>query len=287
MGTTTVPNRNGTAIFTNLSVSKPGEGYNLTFTITYPSYAPALTTTLEETFSLTQMSAAMVLQQPSIVQAGQPTTITVHFVDKDSGLVFNGLAFKDWWCIPHIWSSRSTPWSSPCTLICSDGSSWRVWRMWIYLPENNLSTIPVDVVISEVSVRYQPAAQVSVVPAGWHLHFVSPGLVVYPENLEIQENSVTKNVQMNVIGWLMAAPQVNPEITGLKYSKMSALEKLCLELKAAVTIRKEQSCNKSSKYFVKKVYVEGNLLHCSQEKSGTHDRLQDPQRIGRHKFNLG
>ncbi|XP_063854982.1 uncharacterized protein LOC135097335 isoform X1 [Scylla paramamosain] len=50
MGTTTVPNRNGTAIFTNLSVSKPGEGYNLTFTITYPSYAPALTTTLEETF---------------------------------------------------------------------------------------------------------------------------------------------------------------------------------------------------------------------------------------------
>ncbi|XP_063856045.1 uncharacterized protein LOC135097873 isoform X7 [Scylla paramamosain] len=112
-------------------------------------------------------------------------------------------------------------------------------------------------------------------------------LVVYPENLEIQENSVTKNLQMNVIGWLMAAPQVNPEITGLKYSKMSALEKLCLELKAAVTIRKEQSCNKSSKYFVKKVYVEGNLLHCSQENSGTHDRLQDPQRIGRHKFNLG
>ncbi|XP_063854489.1 uncharacterized protein LOC135096692 isoform X4 [Scylla paramamosain] len=48
-------------------------------------------------------------------------------------------------------------------------------------------------------------------------------LVVYPENLEIQENSVTKDVQMNVIGWLMAAPQVNPEITGLKYSKMSAL----------------------------------------------------------------
>ncbi|XP_063855365.1 uncharacterized protein LOC135097422 isoform X14 [Scylla paramamosain] len=94
MGTTTVPNRNGTAIFTNLSVSKPGEGYNLTFTITYPSYDPALTTTLEGTFSLTQMSAAMVLQQPSIVQAGQPTTITVHFVDKDSGLVLNGLAFK-------------------------------------------------------------------------------------------------------------------------------------------------------------------------------------------------
>ncbi|XP_063856728.1 uncharacterized protein LOC135098345 isoform X3 [Scylla paramamosain] len=200
----------------------------------------------------------------------------------------------DWWCIPHIWSSRSTPWSSPCTPICSDGSSWRVWRMWIYLPKNNLSTIPVDVVISEVSVRYQLAAQVSVVPAGWHLHFVSPGnqvcmcLVVYPENLKIQENSVTKNLQMNVIGWLMAAPQVNPEITGLiKYSMMGALEKLCLELKAAVTFRKEQSCNKSSKYFVKKVYVEGNLLHCSQENSGTHGCLQDPQRIGRHKFNLG
>ncbi|XP_063855115.1 uncharacterized protein LOC135097248 isoform X1 [Scylla paramamosain] len=164
----------------------------------------------------------------------------------------------------------------------------------IYLPKNNLSTIPVDVVISEVSVRYQFAAQVSVVPAGWHLHFVSPGnqvcmcLVVYPEHLKIQENSVTKNLQMNVIGWLMAAPQVNPEITGLiKYSMMGALEKLCLELKAAVTFRKEQSCNKSSKYFVKKVYVEGNLLHCSQENSGTHGCLQDPQRIGRHKFNLG
>ncbi|XP_063885452.1 uncharacterized protein LOC135113788 isoform X3 [Scylla paramamosain] len=101
MGTTTVPNRNGTAIFTNLSVSKPGEGYNLTFTITYPSYAPALTTTLEGTFSLTKMSAAMVLQQPSIVQAGQPTTITVHFVDKDSGLVLNGLAFK----ARHLWAN--------------------------------------------------------------------------------------------------------------------------------------------------------------------------------------
>ncbi|XP_063855971.1 uncharacterized protein LOC135098786 isoform X2 [Scylla paramamosain] len=90
----------------------------------------------------------------------------------------------------------------------------------IYLPKNNLSTIPVDVIISEVSVRYQLAAQESVVPAGWHFHFVSPGnqfcLVVFPENLDIQENSVTKNVQMNVIGWLTAAPQVNPEITGLK-----------------------------------------------------------------------
>ncbi|KAK8374054.1 hypothetical protein O3P69_007820 [Scylla paramamosain] len=86
--------RNGTATFTDLSVSKPGEGYNLTFTITYPSYAPALTTTLEGTFSLTQTSAAMVLQQPSIVQARQPTAITVHFVDKGSGLVLNGLAFK-------------------------------------------------------------------------------------------------------------------------------------------------------------------------------------------------
>ncbi|XP_063854962.1 uncharacterized protein LOC135097132 isoform X2 [Scylla paramamosain] len=245
-----------------------------------------------------------------------------------------------------------TPSSSPSSLWVLVALSWMEQFSWIYLPENNLSTIPVDVVISKVSVRYQLAAQVSVVPAGWHLHFVSPGadrlaagvgtavavthmtslvpiqttwlpqgqacvtltlplpihlplhyiwnlveymysdpslmcLVVYPENLEIQENSVTKNVQMNVIGWLMAAPQVNPEITGLKYSKMSALEKLCLELKAAVTIRKEQSCNKSSKYFVKKVYVEGNLLHCSQENSGTHDRLQDPQRIGRHKFNLG
>ncbi|XP_063885522.1 uncharacterized protein LOC135113828 [Scylla paramamosain] len=36
----------------------------------------------------------MVLQQPSIVQARQPTAITVHFVDKGSGLVLNGLAFK-------------------------------------------------------------------------------------------------------------------------------------------------------------------------------------------------
>ncbi|XP_063856522.1 uncharacterized protein LOC135098210 [Scylla paramamosain] len=43
---------------------------------------------------LTQTSAAMVLQQPSIVQARQPTAITVHFVDKGSGLVLNGLAFK-------------------------------------------------------------------------------------------------------------------------------------------------------------------------------------------------
>ncbi|KAK8371808.1 hypothetical protein O3P69_015705 [Scylla paramamosain] len=131
---------------------------------------------------------------------------------------------------------------------------------------------------------------------------------------------------MNVTRWLVAAPQVNPEledrlmqvimgvdmsvegvywgpvtfapvtsgsskkevasfmITGPEDSMMAALERLCLELKAAVTIIIEQSCNKSSKYFVKKVYVEGNLLHCSQESSGTQDQLQDPQRIGRHKF---
>ncbi|XP_063855697.1 uncharacterized protein LOC135098212 isoform X3 [Scylla paramamosain] len=223
----------------------------------------------------------------ALVLSGVSSSV-VQYTVFEMQLSFTVLDTEDWWCIPHIWSSRSTPWSSPCTPIRSDGSSWRVWRMGIYLPKNNLSTIPVDVVISEVSVRYQLAAQVSVVPAGWHLHFVSPGLVVYPENLKIQENSVTKNLQMNVIGWLMAAPQVNPEITGLiKYSMMGALEKLCLELKAAVTFRKEQSCNKSSKYFVKKVYVEGNLLHCSQENSGTHGCLQDPQRIGRHKFNLG
>ncbi|XP_063862993.1 fibrocystin-L-like [Scylla paramamosain] len=73
IGTTTVPYRNSTATFTDLSVSKPGEGYNLSFTITYPSYAPALTATLVETFSSTQMSAAMVLQQPSIVQADSPS----------------------------------------------------------------------------------------------------------------------------------------------------------------------------------------------------------------------
>ncbi|XP_063856046.1 uncharacterized protein LOC135097873 isoform X8 [Scylla paramamosain] len=189
-----------------------------------------------------------------------------------------------------------TPSSSPSSLWVLVALSWMEQFSWIYLPENNLSTIPVDVVISEGQ-----ACVILTLPLPLHLplHYIwnlveymysDPSLmclVVYPENLEIQENSVTKNLQMNVIGWLMAAPQVNPEITGLKYSKMSALEKLCLELKAAVTIRKEQSCNKSSKYFVKKVYVEGNLLHCSQENSGTHDRLQDPQRIGRHKFNLG
>ncbi|XP_063856238.1 uncharacterized protein LOC135097994 isoform X4 [Scylla paramamosain] len=110
-----------------------------------------------------------------------------------------------------------TPSSSPSSLWVLVALSWMEQFLWIYLPKNNLSTIPVDVIISEVSVRYQLAAQVSVVPAGWHLHFVSPGnqfcmcLVVFPENLDIQENSVTKNVQMNVIGWLTAAPQVNPE----------------------------------------------------------------------------
>ncbi|XP_063856824.1 fibrocystin-L-like [Scylla paramamosain] len=94
IGTTTVPYRNSTATFTDLSVSKPGEGYNLSFTITFPSYAPVLTATLVETFSSTQMSAAMVLQQPSIVQARQPIAITVQFVDEDSGLVLDGQAFK-------------------------------------------------------------------------------------------------------------------------------------------------------------------------------------------------
>ncbi|XP_063855699.1 uncharacterized protein LOC135098144 isoform X5 [Scylla paramamosain] len=211
----------------------------------------------------------------ALVLSGVSSSV-VQYTVFEMQLSFTVLDTEDWWCIPHIWSSRSTPWSSPCTPIRSDGSSWRVWRMGIYLPKNNLSTIPVDVVISEVSVRYQLAAQVSVVPAGWHLHFVSPGadrlaagvgtavavthmtslvpiqttwlpegqacvtltlplpihlplhyiwnlveymysdpslmcLVVYPENLKIQENSVTKNLQMNVIGWLMAAPQVNPE----------------------------------------------------------------------------
>ncbi|XP_063856827.1 uncharacterized protein LOC135098417 isoform X1 [Scylla paramamosain] len=229
------------------------------------------------------MAKEIHLKYPEILHAAHPFFLSLKFVGA-GGSLLDGAVFV----VRHTRNLNSHALGLMGTVFKEKESG-----LWIYLPENNLSTIPVDVVISEVSVRYQLAAQVSVVPAGWHLHFVSPGnqvcmcLVVYPENLEIQENSVTKNLQMNVIGWLMAAPQVNPEITGLKYSKMSALEKLCLELKAAVTIRKEQSCNKSSKYFVKKVYVEGNLLHCSQENSGTHDRLQDPQRIGRHKFNLG
>ncbi|XP_063854658.1 uncharacterized protein LOC135096830 isoform X2 [Scylla paramamosain] len=288
------------------------------------------------------MAKEIHLKYPEILHAAHPFFLSLKFVGA-GGSLLDGAVFV----VRHTRNLNSHALGLMGTVFKEKESG-----LWIYLPENNLSTIPVDVVISEVSVRYQLAAQVSVVPAGWHLHFVSPGadrlaagvgtavavthmtslvpiqttwlpqgqacviltlplplhlplhyiwnlveymysdpslmcLVVYPENLEIQENSVTKNLQMNVIGWLMAAPQVNPEITGLKYSKMSALEKLCLELKAAVTIRKEQSCNKSSKYFVKKVYVEGNLLHCSQENSGTHDCLQDPQRIGRHKFNLG
>ncbi|XP_063882549.1 uncharacterized protein LOC135112239 isoform X6 [Scylla paramamosain] len=223
------------------------------------------------------MAKEIHLKYPEILHAAHPFFLSLKFVGA-GGSLLDGAVFV-------VRPTRNL--NSHALGLMGTVFKEKESGLWIYLPENNLSTIPVDVVISEVSVRYQLAAQVSVVPAGWHLHFVSPGLVVYPENLEIQENSVTKNLQMNVIGWLMAAPQVNPEITGLKYSKMSALEKLCLELKAAVTIRKEQSCNKSSKYFVKKVYVEGNLLHCSQENSGTHDRLQDPQRIGRHKFNLG
>ncbi|KAK8377906.1 hypothetical protein O3P69_014087 [Scylla paramamosain] len=106
MGTTTVPYRNGATTFTDLSVSKPGEGYNLSFTITYPSCAPALTTTLEETFSISDVIVGLLLASPQIDtdecsndpaaaqhSAGQ-TAHHHHFVDKDSGLVLNGLAFK-------------------------------------------------------------------------------------------------------------------------------------------------------------------------------------------------
>ncbi|XP_063854725.1 uncharacterized protein LOC135096889 isoform X3 [Scylla paramamosain] len=155
MGTTTVPNRNGTAIFTNLSVSKPGEGYNLTFTITYPSYASALTTTLEETFSLTQMSAAMVLQQPSIVQAGQPTTITVHFVDKDSGLVLNGLAFKTF--VGKLLAKTA------------EGHFEVIQRYAkLYVPDEAVSMLTFENVIFEApDVRQQLIAKVAVVSASW------------------------------------------------------------------------------------------------------------------------
>ncbi|XP_063855353.1 uncharacterized protein LOC135097422 isoform X7 [Scylla paramamosain] len=155
MGTTTVPNRNGTAIFTNLSVSKPGEGYNLTFTITYPSYDPALTTTLEGTFSLTQMSAAMVLQQPSIVQAGQPTTITVHFVDKDSGLVLNGLAFKTF--VGKLLAKTA------------EGHFEVIQRYAkLYVPDEAVSMLTFENVIFEApDVRQQLIAKVAVVSASW------------------------------------------------------------------------------------------------------------------------
>ncbi|XP_063863000.1 uncharacterized protein LOC135102143 isoform X2 [Scylla paramamosain] len=220
------------------------------------------------------MAKEIVLKYPEILRAGRPLSFSLKFVSADGSLL-DGAVFVDQKVLIEI-QGRD---------VSAQGEVQILKR--IYLPENNLLAIFVDVIISEVSVRYQLAAKVSVVPAGWHLQFVSPDLVVYPENLEVQENSVTKNVQMNVTRWLVAAPQVNPEITGPEDSMMAALERLCLELKAAVTIIIEQSCNKSSKYFVKKVYVEGNLLHCSQESSGTQDQLQDPQRIGRHKFSRG
>ncbi|XP_063882548.1 uncharacterized protein LOC135112239 isoform X5 [Scylla paramamosain] len=232
------------------------------------------------------MAKEIHLKYPEILHAAHPFFLSLKFVGA-GGSLLDGAVFV-------VRPTRNL--NSHALGLMGTVFKEKESGLWIYLPENNLSTIPVDVVISEGQ-----ACVILTLPLPLHLplHYIwnlveymysDPSLmclVVYPENLEIQENSVTKNLQMNVIGWLMAAPQVNPEITGLKYSKMSALEKLCLELKAAVTIRKEQSCNKSSKYFVKKVYVEGNLLHCSQENSGTHDRLQDPQRIGRHKFNLG
>ncbi|XP_063855143.1 uncharacterized protein LOC135097263 [Scylla paramamosain] len=231
------------------------------------------------------MAKEIHLKYPEILHAAYPFFLSLKFVGAGGSLLdwssFRGSIYLRTTCQQFLWMSSSARSVLDTNLLL---------RCLLYLL----------VGISTLSLLGQACVTLTLpLPIHLPLHYIwnlveymysDPSLmclVVYPENLEIQENSVTKDVQMNVIGWLMAAPQVNPEITGLKYSKMSALEKLCLELKAAVTIRKEQSCNKSSKYFVKKVYVEGNLLHCSQENSGTHDRLQDPQRIGRHKFNLG
>lgn len=49
-GSTTVPYSQGQAVFLDLAVDTPGEGYGLKFRVTSPETAPSLEVTLEDTF---------------------------------------------------------------------------------------------------------------------------------------------------------------------------------------------------------------------------------------------
>nr|XP_027213021.1 fibrocystin-like [Penaeus vannamei] len=51
-GSTTVPYSQGQAVFLDLVVDTPGEGYGLKFRVTSPENAPSLEVTLEDTFSV-------------------------------------------------------------------------------------------------------------------------------------------------------------------------------------------------------------------------------------------
>ena len=49
-GTLSVPYQDGAATFTDLSVSEAGDGYSLSFSVTYPTSAPPLSVDMEGTF---------------------------------------------------------------------------------------------------------------------------------------------------------------------------------------------------------------------------------------------
>lgn len=76
-----------------LHASSPLEQEIIIFSLP-PLYFTSVVPLPSPHFSARPMSVAMILQHPEVVQAGQPISLNVQFVDKDSRLALNGEAFK-------------------------------------------------------------------------------------------------------------------------------------------------------------------------------------------------
>ncbi|XP_050685917.1 fibrocystin-L-like isoform X2 [Eriocheir sinensis] len=288
-GTTSVPYVDGAATFTDLSVSAPGEDFSLSFAITYPADAPALPVALSQTFNArAEIPMAVNIDiSEDMLNVGQPFTVSIQLVDEDSGELLDGTLFEDQVIVGELLERRN-PKAIPNL----------VKRFYEMSPSS--SEIPLEITLDKEAVRYQLITRVSIVPGEWYLEGKTKRMVIYPEEVSRQDDSVTKTVGVElyrgklltdlneeledaVLAYLIENFNMErsnivwgPVTVGNKERKMvpaefeisgpseqvtNTINDLCRELKSKVLVRVESDCQRGS-YRMLHVYVDGEKQKC-------------------------
>ncbi|XP_066939673.1 fibrocystin-L-like [Macrobrachium rosenbergii] len=156
LGTTQVPYLKGAANFTNLSVSKPGMDYRITFNVTHPSTAPSLPID-GNTFNATAKRVRLdLLDGPDAVMANETFNITLQLTDLDSGSYMDPSQLKGQ--------------QMSGSVVLMDGGSVQVEGDTSFtFVGGNMTSFTLDLSFSQYASNYTIKIIASVQPAGWSL----------------------------------------------------------------------------------------------------------------------
>lgn len=158
LGSTTANYTNGSATFSDLYINGVGSGYILSFNIAYPDTAPAITTSMNDTFTVKPKAVSLdVTFVPEILRDNEIFNLSFSLIDVDTGYLFDPSLLQG-----HIAAGTIDFYNE------SNSRPLPGYRNFT-LRNGELSNFSVeDLHLSEPG-YFQYVVEVAVQPAGWNL----------------------------------------------------------------------------------------------------------------------